>query len=216
MGGKERQYRHSPTRHLATDQRLSFDHGTALRRLRRLLPDRPLTAVEAFAVAERQASLLLAIWGVEHLEIPIEMIGELSAVTVQRMDRIPVAGASFWTGANWVIVVDTACCHGHRRLTLAHEFKHVIDHRPEETYHDPDLVESVADFFARCALAPRSWVKTEISRGVSDVAELAARFGLPIEVMARRLDELGLADQVRAARPLVRWLDRSRCARRGC
>ena len=46
-------------------------------------------------------------------------------------------------------------------------------------------------FFARCLLMPAAWVK-QVSARVGSLAELAAIFDVSTEMMARRLQELGL------------------------
>ncbi len=47
------------------------------------------------------------------------------------------------------------------------------------------------DFFARCLLTPARWVQRACARNVP-VEGLAARFGVSIELMARRLNEVNL------------------------
>ncbi len=169
---------------------------------------------EAIVLAERQAFLLLAICGIDRLPVPVEMIGELSAVHVQSYGRLPVAGASFWNGATWVVVLDGRQCDAHLRMTLAHEFKHVIDGGTKRRYEDDDVAEPIADFFARCLLIPRPWLKSVLAQGARTVDALAEDFGVPTDVMQLRLHEVGLAGAVRAGR--FRRRRKSRCRRRVC
>lgn len=65
---------------------------------------------------------------------------------------------------------------------------------PEERAHDPE--EAYADAFAMALLMPeplvyREWRELSGSGGVC-VVILAYRFGVPVEYMTRRLDDLGL------------------------
>lgn len=189
--------------------------GTMVRRLRAMLPDRPLDRDEAYTLAERQAMTLLAVWGIDRAPVPVEVIEQFSAVTVRWLHGAPVAGASFWSGLCWVIVVDTDQCPGHQRVTVAHEFKHVIDHRPAGRYVDDDLAEAVAEFFARCVLMPRPWLKAAIGRGHRDERELRRIFGVAPATLSERLDELGLTEVIRRQRRF-RWRGRSRPDRSGC
>ncbi|MDJ0769422.1 MAG: ImmA/IrrE family metallo-endopeptidase [Ilumatobacter sp.] len=204
----------APTRHLPRRIDDWIEAGTALRRLRRLFPLRRVTTVEAIGIAERQAYLLLAICGVDRIPVPAELIGELSAVRVVSYARAPIAGANLWDGAGWVIVLDERQCVQHRRSTLAHEFKHIIDAVDRDRYEDVDVAEPLADYFARCLLMPRPWVKAALADGVRDVRDLAAVFDVPVSMMEQRLGELGLEHDVRTRRFNVRR--RPRCRHRVC
>jgi Zn-dependent peptidase ImmA (M78 family) len=211
-----------PTRRIHDRHQEWLTSGTMIRRLRRLMPDRLLGVGEAFEIAERQAMLLLAVAGIDHAPVPVEVIGELSSVTVRRLNDTPVAGASFWSGSTWVIVVDDDLCAGHQHMTLAHEFKHIVDHRDRGRYVDDDLVEPIAEYFARCVVLPRPWVKAAIAGGVRAEVELAELFGVALSTLRVRLKELGLADSVVVVRRRwFSWTERSRhlhrvCQRRQC
>src|SRR3954469_21960378 len=80
--------------------------GTMLRRMRLLAPARPLTAEEGLAVAERQATRLLAVLGVDAAPIPLEALSQLSRIEVAYVANIPVAGASVWGGGAWRVTVE--------------------------------------------------------------------------------------------------------------
>lgn len=204
----------APTRLLPYRSDDWVEAGTALRRLRRLFPQRLVTNGEAIGIAERQALLLLAICGIDRVPVPAELISGLSAVRVVSYDRAPIAGANLWDGGRWVIVLDGRQCDQHRRSTLAHEFKHVVDGVDGDRYHDVDVAEPVADYFARCLLMPRPWLKAVIEDDIGDVGDLAVVFDVPVSMMEQRLRELGLEDDVRRRRFSVRR--RPRCARRVC
>ncbi len=194
-----------------SDATAPHHHFSELRLLRSLHPQRPLHLIEALHVAERQAQRLLRHVGVSRLPVPTEVFQQLSGVSIHRLASAPVAGASYWNGRTWIIVIDGRQCDAHQRLTLAHEFKHVIDAGRTKPYIDEGLAESVADFFARCLLAPRPWVKAEIGRGVQELDVLSRRARMTCHHMAERLSELGLVDQVRRLRSFGR--SRCRCRR---
>jgi len=189
--------------------------GTLLRRMRRMFPSRLMDRREAMVIAERQAALLLGVTGIEAAPVPVEVVGHLSSIEVQQCGRMPVAGVSLWNAENWIVAVDTAQCDQHQRTTLVHELKHVVDHSTSRRYIDDDIAEDVADYFARCVLLPRSWVKTAIATGESSMPSLVELFDVPYRVMVVRLHELGLLDAV--SKPLLFSVRRrSRCRRQGC
>jgi Zn-dependent peptidase ImmA (M78 family) len=204
-----------PTRLIADRDSEWLAVGTMVRRLRAMMPDRPLHRHEAYMLAERQAMTLLAVCGIDRAPVPVEVIEQFSAVTVRWLHGAPVAGASFWSGSSWVIIVDTDQCPGHQRVTVAHEFKHVIDHCPGGRYVDDDFAEAIAEFFARCVLMPRPWVKAAIGRGHRRVDDLQRVFGVAPATLIERLDELGLSE-AGVDRGRFRWRGRSRRGHRGC
>ncbi len=60
---------------------------------------------------------------------------------------------------------------------------------------DRDRPRERSGFFARCLLMPAAWVK-QIAPRTSSVAELAAVFDVSVEMMTRRLQELGVEHSV--------------------
>jgi IrrE N-terminal-like domain len=204
------------TRRLVDRSNDWLDAGTMIRRLRAMVPDRRLTSIEAYRLAERQAFMLLAVAGIDTAPVDCDLISGLSAVDVRRVSGMPVGGASFWTGSSWVIVIDTDQSNADQRVTLFHEFKHILDYRSSgRSFFDDNVTEPAADYFARCVLMPRPWVKRAIGNGARTRSALAERFGVSIDVVDVRLVELGLADQVGRPRG-INWRSRSRRRRRGC
>lgn len=211
--GRPDRVRVAPTRRLAARHEDWLVEGVAVRRLRRLFPARRVQSWEAFGIAERQAMLLLAIWGVDELPVPVDGVGGLWSVEVRWFDRLPVAGASVHGDHGWTILVDTSQCWGHQRFAVAHELKHVVDGRDHRRYVDDDVEEAVADFFARCVLMPRPWVKQVLASGSVSRDELAEMFGVARSVVDVRLAELGLECSQGG------WFSRCRrprCRRRVC
>jgi Zn-dependent peptidase ImmA (M78 family) len=114
------------------------------------------------------------------------------------------AGISRFSKGHWVIFVDKNDIHGRRRYTLAHEFKHVIDHSLDKLayqrlgYGDGERrrahVEAICQYFAACFLMPKTWVKNSWANGVQDVYDLASLFQVSVSAMDVRLRQMGLLD----------------------
>lgn len=179
---------------------------TIFRALRQLLPDRPLEVHEAQGVAERQALRLLALLDQREAPVDVSRIAELPRIEVRVEPKLPVAGFSQWHRGRWLIAINRDDAPVRRRFTLAHEFKHVLDHPfVDRAYVDrrgkpqPELVEAICDHFAACLLMPRPWVKQAWVAGIQDQQALAARFGVSEAAMAIRLRQLGLV------MPATRW-----------
>lgn len=86
-----------------------------------------------------------------------------------------------------------------RRYTLAHELKHVIDHRYHHLLYAriPEQYERIAEAFAAALLMPRPLVKRAFYLGVQDVHALARHFQVSPAAMRIRLEELNLTDPAR-------------------
>ena len=89
-----------------------------------------------------------------------------------------------------------------QRFTLAHEYKHIIDH-PFEAYGLQGVAEGrqrqtivhVCDYFAACLLMPKMLLRQAWTAGRSqDIAELARTFGVSSRAMEVRLQDLGLLE----------------------
>jgi Zn-dependent peptidase ImmA (M78 family) len=178
--------------------------------VRAVMPARPLTLSEAFTVAELQATKLLDVLGIDQPSVPVGRLADLPKidVRVQPRHRMPaMAGFSQWTDGRWLIVINKNCVPGRRRFTLAHEFKHVLDHnvarivyaqlgRGDIAKHDQQ-VEWICQFFAACLLMPRTWVKRAWMSGIQDEEALAGLFKVSLEAMHKRLVYLGFLDDDR-------------------
>jgi len=101
-------------------------------------------------------------------------------------------------------LIDKNDVHGRRRYTLAHEFKHVIDHSLDKIaysrlgYRDEFRrqahIEAICQHFAACFLMPKPWVKNSWANGMQDVYTLASLFQVSVTAMEVRLRVLGLLD----------------------
>ncbi len=172
--------------------------------LRSLMPPRPLRYAEALTVAELQANRLLSRSDITEAPTPNLIISELPRIEVDHADNLPISGYTQWENGRWHIVINRSDYPLRQRYTLAHEFKHLLDHpfigrayreikipTPEET------AEKVADYFAACLLMPKAWVKATYCReAIQDPKRLARHFSVSEAAMRRRLRELGLTEPV--------------------
>src|SRR5690554_2113108 len=84
-----------------------------------------------------------------------------------------------------------------------HEFKHVIDHgRTHQLYTGDrrttphEQAERAADYFAGCALVPRTALKHAWGNGLQHPATLADHFSVSEAAIRVRLDQTGLSREV--------------------
>jgi hypothetical protein len=186
-----------PTSRLAAQQ-----ERAVLAVLRSKAPRRALNPAEAALVAEWQATELLALAGLTGPPTPANLISELPRVLVRTDVDLPVSGSTAWTAGRWLIVLNGAEPLTRQRFSLAHEFKHAIDHRsrdvlyvdrPKQTAYAQ--AEQAADYFAACLLMPRRWVKRAWADGHQRVSDLSNLFQVSAPAMSRRLEHLGLGTQ---------------------
>lgn len=171
--------------------------------LRALMPNRPLTRAEAYQIAEQQATKLLQLSGTEAPPVAEDIIAGLPRVMVERHSPLPMSGFTNWNKGRWQIVLNGAEPWVRQKFSLAHEFKHVLDHpfvaeaytRIGESGSTKEPVERVCDYFAGCLLMPKLWVTSlYYNRGVRDLPTLARRFGVSQTAMRVRLLQLGLIE----------------------
>jgi hypothetical protein len=184
---------------LPTSRLASHQERAVLAVLRSKAPRRPLNTTEAAQVAEWQATALLELAGLAGPPTPRRHISELPRVLVRTDVDLPVSGCTSWQAGRWLIVLNGAEPYVRQRFSLAHEFKHAIDHRFRDVlYGDSsgrsayEQAEQAADYFAACLLMPRRWVKRAWADGHQHVSELSWLFAVSPPAMARRLAHLGL------------------------
>jgi len=184
--------------------------STAIRTLRGIIPARPLTLSEAHVLAEQQATKLLQLLDITEVPVDVARIGKLPKiiVRVQPRHRMPnLAGFTQWTNGRWLIIINRDNIGGRRRFTLAHEFKHVLDHtigsvayarlgNGDKKKHDRQ-VEQICDYFAACLLMPRIAVRRAWYSGMQDIPTLALHFKVSPAAMKIRLSYLGFLDEER-------------------
>src|SRR5690242_7485521 len=188
--------------------------NTIVRQLRTLMPMRPLTLSDAYAVAELQANKTVQLLGVHQFQaVELDWITRLPRVRVvpkARHEMPTLAGFTQWENGTYLIAICRNNSTGRRRFTLAHEFKHVIDMsnrkliyarlgQGDTEKHDKQ-VETIANYFAACLLMPRKLVKQAWASGIQDHEALAYLFRVSVESMINRLRYLGFLDD--PARPV--------------
>lgn len=170
-----------------------------LRVLRDLVPERPLTRRESYWLSELQASRLRELLGLRaDPYFPSEAIMDLPRIHVARRFDMDVSGSTVWNGSMWLIDVNGFEPPGRQRFSLAHEFKHVVDHLHKVWFYGvtpaaTDLAERGADYFAGCLLIPKQHLKALFCTG-RNVEELARIFGATPSAVAVRLSQVGLID----------------------
>lgn len=176
--------------------------------LRDVVPIRPLSRAEAMRVAELQAALLLQ-WGdVQGPPVPDALVAAVPRVQIDRVEQLPVAGAVQWVKGRWTIVIRGADDPRRQRFSIAHEFKHLLDHPfISVLYPCPDgsashkRAEEMCNYFAASLLMPRTWMRRHWHKGPQDIAVLARRFKVSTAAMRIRLAQVGLTDVHRSSGP---------------
>jgi Zn-dependent peptidase ImmA (M78 family) len=178
--------------------------ATVLADLRALCPARSLSSWDARQVAERQAARLLRRQGIDGPPVPDDVIADLPHVRVGYVAARNLSASARWSKAHrrWVILVNRNDTTGRQRFSLAHEFKHVIDHPAADVLYRNGagrsaylLAERTADTFASALLMPKVWVKRAFyDEGIRDERVLARHFEVSVAAMRVRIDQLGLLE----------------------
>jgi Zn-dependent peptidase ImmA (M78 family) len=182
-----------------TNQRQPNVIGT----LRAVMPNRALTSAEALRIAELQANKLLALTNTDRPAVSDGVIAGLPRIKVQHLSPLPMSGYTAWNRGHWLIALNGSESPLRQRFSLAHEFKHVLDHPfVDEAYSKPrgqnadEWAERTCDYFAGCLLMPKAWVKSlYCNQGIQETPTLARLFQVSQAAMRVRLLQLGLVEQ---------------------
>lgn len=184
-----------------TSRSLTNPERGVLAILRSIAPRRHLTINEAVYVGELQANRLLELARLRQAPDPSSLIYDLPRVLVRQDVDLPVSGSTHWLSGRWLITINASEPPSRQRFTLAHELKHVIDHRHRDLlYADTPTLsthvqgEYAADNFAACLLMPRRWVKRAWGDGYQRISQLSRMFDVSPQAMRVRLERLGLMD----------------------
>lgn len=182
---------------LPTSRQATRQERAVLAVLRSKSPRRALTGAEAECIAEWQATCLLELAGLGGPPTPSALIPELPRVLVRAEPDLPVSACAQWRSGRWLILLNSREPVERQRFSLAHEYKHVIDHPLRHLlYHGSyPAGEQTADYFAACLLMPRGWVKRAWGAGHQRTSQLCDLFQVSPPAMARRLEHLGLRDR---------------------
>lgn len=190
-----------------------MSRGT-LAALRDLVPIRPLTYNEALRVAELQANRLLKLSDVVQAPVPDDVITDIPKIQVRRMSPWPVSGCTDWAMSTWVIALNGAESASRQRFTLAHEFKHILDHRFVDVLYSTTngasrhkRIEATCDYFAGCLLVPKTLLRRAWTSGYQDPSDLAELFSVSQAAIQTRLLQTGLLESRRRGMDVARgWL----------
>jgi hypothetical protein len=165
--------------------------------LRDLIPDRAIDFADTLALVQRQAEQLLRLQGITTAPVPSEIVTGLPHIQVVH-HHSPLAGTSLWNGRDWVIALNSRDPRAFRRVTLLHEYAHIVWHGYEHHLFaaDPYLeylqAEQAADYFAWNALIPAPMIADAWAAGVKDIGELAGLFEVSEYTILARLVQLRL------------------------
>lgn len=192
-----------------------------LRQVRKVVPKRAMTYGESLNVARVQAARLRQALGVSGTAMPLGWVAQVPNV---RIDLLPAhrigEGTSGLTtrakGGDYVIAVNKNNSHSHRRFTLSHELKHLLDFPYADTLHErlghgnetlrDRSRERICDHFAACLLMPSMLVKRSWTTGFQELSVLAGLFQVSEEAMNIRLRALGFIEEEQ--RPVATYFRR--------
>jgi Zn-dependent peptidase ImmA (M78 family) len=183
---------------------LTNNQSSVLYQLRKLVPARPLTQFEAYRLAELQANRLLEAAHIDEPGTPDELVTGLPFLEINLRSDLPASGLTRWAKPRWHIYLNRTEAATRRRYSLMHEFKHVLDHGMSERLYPTTewcgkhelRTERVCDYFAASLLMPKRLVKARFYQGLSGPEELAGEFGVSLQAMRVRLDQLRLTEPI--------------------
>lgn len=177
-----------------------------LSRVRHLAPKRALTVSESMTIAQHQAGYLRELLDITAPALPLDWVPELPKLTVEVVPAYKLAehtsGLTVRKEGRYLIIINKNTARVHRRFTLCHELKHLIDYPYARIWHaglgrgdqasQEWRIERIADHFAAHLLMPNSLVKRAWGRGIQEPRALSHLFEVSEEAMRIRLDNLGL------------------------
>jgi hypothetical protein len=150
------------------------EQPSVLASLRALLPKRRLYLFEAMRIAELQANRLLELSGIRDIPVPIEVVTDLPRVRVDYEVDMPASGASDWDAQHktWVITLNALEPDTRQRLSILHEYKHIIDHGsagllPDghgRTHYGLGQDEFLAEYFAGLCTHAQAHLEARLGR----------------------------------------------------
>jgi len=190
-------------------------HLSVLALLRACVPPRDdITFDEALQIAERQATKLLELHSISDGPVPenvITGIPHIRIIYTTRLSNTAADGACTWDTKTrrWVILLNRVNTVQRRRSTLAHEFKHILDHPIDNLYKAAHRLgrspqaEHAANYFAGCLLIPREFLHRAWHSGIRSPAALATLFQTSEHAITVRLQQTGLIDHIHRNAPTL-------------
>lgn len=157
---------------------------------------------ESLRIAERQAKALREILHVDSDYIDTSAIASIARIQIDLVPDIPLSGASFWSNGTWHIHVRADEPVVHRRFTVLHELKHILDHPVQHHVYDERAFvcygerELIADYFAGCVLVPEDRLRAAYQEH-RDHRTLSWLFGVSVRRILHRLSEIDLTETIR-------------------
>jgi hypothetical protein len=179
------------------DQPVAPATPSVLGQLRILIPNQPVGFADTLRLAERQAERLLQLHHIATAPVPSDIVTGLPHIRVVH-HRSPISGISHWNGRDWIITLNDRDPYALRRVTLLHEYAHIVWHGHEHRLFaaDPYLAylqsEQAADYFAWNVLIPTRLITEAWSRGIKHIGELAELFEVREYTILARLLQLRL------------------------
>jgi Zn-dependent peptidase ImmA (M78 family) len=175
--------------------------ASVLGALRAIAPTREnVTYAESLRIAELQANKLLNLSKLTEPPVPSEIITTLPKLSIEYIKSL-ASGASFWDKRRrtWVIQLSRSDSTCRCRFTLAHEFKHIIDHGRQHLLYSgtrrtsaETQAERAADYFSGCLLVPRRLLARAWRNGTHKSSELSRLFHVSEQAIIVRLRQTGL------------------------
>lgn len=170
-----------------------------IRRLRKLIPDHPISWIEAERIACAQATRLVALSRQADLD-PAHFVATLPVVRVSLDSPVLTFRTSYWDeeSSQWVIVVNAGLTGEARQLTILQEFKRILDHGNESRLYDPRYphgnvqAEMACDLFATSAFLPAAQVRAAMRQRNATISDIARLFGITRQRARLRLSDLNL------------------------
>lgn len=100
----------------------------------------------------------------------------------------------------WIMTINSQHPEVRQRFTMGHELGHYLNHRNtaksfEDTIFFRDTqkssMEYMADQFSAVLLMPEDEIKVLLKKGIKTVKDMALNFGVSLEAMKYRLEQLG-------------------------
>jgi IrrE N-terminal-like domain len=199
--------------HMTAEQPGTAPPPDLLMKLRNVTPKRPLLHSEALTVAKLQALRARQLLGELSPRADLGWVLHLPNTTVRvlpahELRTLAGAEASGFTkrlgNGDYFIAVNKNASHTHRRFTLAHEVKHLLDYPYHHVLYDTlgygdterrdKQVERICDHFAAHFLVPAHLLKKAWATGFQAVDVLAGMFSVSEETMQIRLRNEGFTD----------------------
>ena len=188
---------------------LDFDSSATPRviaSLRALVPKRAVTFAESLRIAKKQAQRLVHLLDAHDGVVPIEFLDHHTNIRII-CAPLPISGIAHWTGTRWIITVNSRESWQRQRATIAHEFKHILDHGHCHTLYcstpchtAAEQAEIAATYFAGCALVPRAMLKRAWAGGIQRHQDLADHFDVSVSAIRVRLEQTGLSNHTHRCR----------------